>query len=191
MSTTICKSWRLDCISRRRGYLFMGTVFCIDSVQKMTDDEIWKVRLKLGGDEDAVLKTRSGQMKTQLGDMNDLNTLSVTLLIMGENEKAENFLRMILNDTPADNPTIATAYDSMTLLSFPPNHPDRATTCNNIAEMYRAQVNYDTALEYHEKALELRLVSVPPNHPHPATTYNNMAILYRAQGKYNTALKYH
>ncbi|CAF4687816.1 unnamed protein product, partial [Didymodactylos carnosus] len=59
------------------------------------------------------------------------------------------------------------------LISLPPNHPDIATTYNNIGLVYDNQGDYEKALKYYEKDLEISLISLPPNHPDIATTYNN------------------
>ena len=61
---------------------------------------------------------------------------------------------------------------------------------NNIAEVYWAQGEYEKALEYHGKALEVREKVFGSDHPSTATTYNNMAGVYWAQGEYEKALEY-
>ncbi|MCL1937955.1 MAG: tetratricopeptide repeat protein [Candidatus Azobacteroides sp.] len=70
-------------------------------------------------------------------------------------------------------------------------HPDTATTYNNIAEVYYAQGDYDQALEYHTKALNIREKVLGKEHPDTATTYNNIAEVYYAQGDYDQALEYY
>ena len=55
-------------------------------------------------------------------------------------------------------------------VALPPNHPDLATSYNNIASVYYNLKEYSKALELFEKALEIRLEKVPPGHPHIANT---------------------
>ena len=58
------------------------------------------------------------------------------------------------------------------------NHPDTATTYNNIALVYDAQGSYDKALEFHAKALAIQEAVLGTNHPDTATTYDNKASVY-------------
>ena len=62
---------------------------------------------------------------------------------------------------------------------------------NNMALVYQAQGEYEKALEYNGKALEVRERTLGNDHPDTATTYNNMAGVYQAQGEYEKALKYY
>ncbi|MBR3460290.1 MAG: tetratricopeptide repeat protein, partial [Clostridia bacterium] len=70
-------------------------------------------------------------------------------------------------------------------------HPDTATSYNNIALVYAAKGEYDRALEYHEKALAIREKVLGKEHPDTATSYNNIALVYYAKGEYDRALEYH
>ena len=50
--------------------------------------------------------------------------------------------------------------------------------------------DYDKALEYYGKALEIRESKLGKDHPDTATTYNNIAMVYWDKGEYDNALKY-
>ena len=67
-------------------------------------------------------------------------------------------------------------------------HPSIATIYNNMAGVYQAKKNYNTALDYYERALKIRRQA---NHPDVATVYNNMAGVYEAQGQRDKALEYY
>ena len=49
--------------------------------------------------------------------------------------------------------------------SLPSNHPDLASSYNNIGIVYDSMGEYSKALSSYEKALEIRQQSLPPNHP--------------------------
>ncbi|CAF4380811.1 unnamed protein product, partial [Rotaria sordida] len=49
--------------------------------------------------------------------------------------------------------------------ALPPNHPNLATSYNNIGQVYKDMGNYSKALEYYEKALKIREKALPSNHP--------------------------
>ena len=68
------------------------------------------------------------------------------------------------------------------------SHPDTATSCNNLAGLYRSQGDYARALPLYEKALRIREADLGDSHPDTATSYNNLAALYESQGDYARAL---
>jgi len=70
-------------------------------------------------------------------------------------------------------------------------HPDTASTYNDIGEVYRAMGTYDLALEYHKKAKAIREKVLGKKHPSTAQTYNNIALVYSNQGDYDKALEYY
>ena len=61
---------------------------------------------------------------------------------------------------------------------------------NNMALVYQEQGEYEKALEYFGKALDVRERVLGSDHPDTATTYNNMAVVYKEQGEYEKALEY-
>ena len=71
------------------------------------------------------------------------------------------------------------------------DHPDTATTYNNIAGVYSRKGEYDIALEWYEKALAIREKVLGKDHPDTATTYNNIAGVYSRKGEYDIALEWY
>ncbi len=59
------------------------------------------------------------------------------------------------------------------------DHPDVATSLNNLAELYRAQGKYAEAEPMYRRALEIFEKSIGENHPNVATVLENLAILLR------------
>ena len=70
-------------------------------------------------------------------------------------------------------------------------HPDIATSYNNIGSVYDDKGDYDKALEYYFKALEIREKVLGKEHPDIATLYNNIGFVYGTKGDYDKALEYH
>lgn len=66
-----------------------------------------------------------------------------------------------------------------------------ATLFNNLAGVQYAQGNYEKALEYNEKALQIMEKVLGLDHPYTATAYNNTAEGYYAQGEYEKAFEYY
>ena len=74
---------------------------------------------------------------------------------------------------------------------FGENHPDVATSYNDIGLVYKGLGEYAKALEYHEKSLDISLELYGESHPAVATSYNNIGSVYYSLGEYAKALEYH
>jgi tetratricopeptide (TPR) repeat protein len=68
-----------------------------------------------------------------------------------------------------------------------PDHPDVATSLNNLAVLYRVQGNYGDAEPLYQRALRIQETVLGPDHPDVAASLNNLALLYRVQGNYGDA----
>ena len=68
-----------------------------------------------------------------------------------------------------------------------PEHPDVATSLNNLAVLYSAQGLYAKAEPLYQRALAIWKKALGPEHPDVATSLNNLAALYQAQGRYAEA----
>ena len=67
------------------------------------------------------------------------------------------------------------------------DHPDMATSLNNLAMLYNKQGKYDEAEPLYQRALAINEKVLGPDHPDTATSLNNLAALYNNQGKYDEA----
>src|SRR5690242_11278511 len=67
---------------------------------------------------------------------------------------------------------------------YGPDHPETATSLNNLAELYRERNQFSQANPLYKRALAIREKSLGPNHALVATTLNGHAELYRAQRRY-------
>jgi tetratricopeptide (TPR) repeat protein len=67
-------------------------------------------------------------------------------------------------------------------------HPNIATSLNNLAYLYKSQGRYAEAQPLYEQALEMRKRLFAGDHPSVAQSLNNLALLYDSQGRYAEAL---
>ncbi len=67
------------------------------------------------------------------------------------------------------------------------DHPDYATSLNNLAELYRAMGDYARAEPLFRQALEIRKKALGEDHPDYAASLNNLALLYQDMGDYARA----
>jgi tetratricopeptide (TPR) repeat protein len=68
-----------------------------------------------------------------------------------------------------------------------PEHPDLATSLNNLGGLYMNQGKYEEAEPLYQRAIAIDEKALGPEHPGLATDLNNLATLYRIQGKYKEA----
>jgi tetratricopeptide (TPR) repeat protein len=66
-------------------------------------------------------------------------------------------------------------------------HPNLATSLNNLAELYSSQGRYTEAEPLYQEALKIDRIALPENDPQLATHRNNLAELYSSQGRYTEA----
>ena len=66
-------------------------------------------------------------------------------------------------------------------------HPDVATSLNNLAELYRSQGRYSKAEPLQLEALALRRRLLGEKHTDVAQSLDNLALLYKSQGRYSEA----
>jgi tetratricopeptide (TPR) repeat protein len=70
------------------------------------------------------------------------------------------------------------------------NHPAVAIDCNNLGAILRAKGNFDVALQYAKRALEIDEKVFNANHPTVARDCNNLALILQDQGNLDAALPY-
>ena len=68
-----------------------------------------------------------------------------------------------------------------------PEHPDVATSLNNLASLLKAQGSYAEARPLYERSLAIREKAFGSEHPKVAASLNNLALLLKAQGSYAEA----
>jgi tetratricopeptide (TPR) repeat protein len=67
--------------------------------------------------------------------------------------------------------------------SLGPEHPDVATSLNNLAELYRIQGQYGKAEPLYQRSLKIWEKSLGPDHPDVATSLKNYAELLSQTGR--------
>ena len=75
----------------------------------------------------------------------------------------------------------------MTEKRYGVDHPDTATSLNNLAELYRAMGRYPEAEALYVRSLSICEQKLGVDHPNTARSLNNLALLYYAMGRYPEA----
>ncbi len=67
------------------------------------------------------------------------------------------------------------------------DHPNTATSVNNLALLYKRQGRYAEAGPLYQRALAIQEEVLGPDHPNTATSLNNLALFCKSQGRYGEA----
>ena len=73
---------------------------------------------------------------------------------------------------------------------LPPNHPDLATSYNNVGYAFGKLGDHQKQLEFYQKALDIREQALPPDHPDLALSYSNVGFAWGKLGDYQKKLEF-
>ncbi|CAF1464074.1 unnamed protein product [Didymodactylos carnosus] len=149
----------------------IATIFRIESITKLRNPD-WKVTLTLTTAEDEQLTHLKDHFRLELGEMLNLHALGALTRLMGKYQHAQQYFTSLIQHNQ-------------------PTHPDLPRNYHNIGLVFQAKDEYDKALAYHEKALQIESNSLPSNHSSLATTYINIRLVCDQKGEYDKALHYH
>jgi tetratricopeptide (TPR) repeat protein len=193
----------------------MHSVFRIGQVKQIekNNNRLWQVDLTLTDDHDPQLQELTKTMQDVTTGPTGWFRLGRLMMKVAQFGKAQQVFEMILDRTTDEKEkgeiyyylarikddqgkyTEAITYSEKSLKirqkTLPANHPDLATSYNNIGVVYKNMGEYSKALSYYEKALEIQQKSLPVNHPDLATSYNNIGRVYDNMGEYSKALSSH
>jgi tetratricopeptide (TPR) repeat protein len=193
----------------------MHTVFRICDIIPMAENHrLFQVNLTLTNDNDKDLRVLTDHIeKETFPEEEGWYRLGKLLLTLGEAKKAEQVYNILLEqpnnehktgsiyrllgqakmDQAEFNEAITIYKKSINIYekTLSSNHPDLATSYNNIGMLYHSIGEYSEALPYHEKALAIRQQSLTPNHSDLATSYNNIGLVFYSISEYSKAISSH
>ncbi|CAF3966410.1 unnamed protein product, partial [Adineta steineri] len=237
-STPFASIKEMSAIKCEEEILFsMHTVFRVNAIKQMDNNEqLYQVELQLTSDDDQQLRILTDRIREEASGT-EWQRLGVLLLKIGQFNKAEELYKVLPEHTldedekayyyhqlgyvkndqgdykkaiwyyeqgleikqktlPSNHPDLATTFNNIGTLgiyqeTLPSNHPDLATSYSNIGLTYSEMGEYSKALSYYEKALEIQEKSLPSDHPDSAITYNNIGSVYDFMGEYSKTLSYY
>ncbi|CAF3287348.1 unnamed protein product [Rotaria sp. Silwood2] len=189
------------------------TIFRIQRIERIPDehtDRLWQVNLTLAGNQDDDFNKLTAHLREEISGETGWARLGSILITLGEPAKAEHLYHILLEKASTDkqrsayNLQLGSVYHRMgeyskalssyersleiQKIALPPNHPDLATSYNNIGNVYNNMGEYSKALSSYERSLEIKKIALPPNHPSLAASYNNIGAVYYSMGEYSKAL---
>ncbi|CAF1390373.1 unnamed protein product [Adineta steineri] len=193
--------------------LMFGAMLRIESVKYEENEKLWIAQLTLASDDDFELKNLYSHLKKKIGEeITNLDSLGKILIEMGEYKKAITFYQkyrresdMAKADSLYGEGTAAWRNDDYkpalqcleeavkirkTLLDSE-DDADIALYYNRIGSIYNGLKDYDSALDYLKKALDIQDKILSTDHIDFANTYNNIAIAHHYKEEFQLALEYY
>ncbi|CAF0925921.1 unnamed protein product [Adineta steineri] len=167
----------IDGISKIQGeeeILFsMHSVFRIQDIKQMGENtRLYEVNLTLTADNDPELSRLTDYIrKESYPGADGWKRLGLVLRKIGQFDKAEDIYQGLFDQTKDDK--------------------NRAPVYHQLGMIKYNQGEYQEALPYFEKALEIKQQSLPSNHPSFAASYNSIGLVNDNMGDYPKALSAH
>jgi tetratricopeptide (TPR) repeat protein len=151
----------------------MHTIFRIREIKSLGDsNRLWQVDLTLTSDNDKDLRDLTERIREEtLPDSTGWFRLGVLLLKMGQPDKAQQVYEVMLQETS--------------------DEAEKATIYHRLGWAKDEQGQYDEAIIFYKRSLEIRQKILPPTHPDLASSYNNTGGVYYNMGEYSKALSSH
>ena len=147
----------------------MHAIFRIGAIEKIYDDKpIYEVKLTLTADDDQELRNLTECIRKEVADETGWKRLGLLLVKIGQFDRAEELYNILIQQTA--------------------DEVEKAGYYNNRAYIKTQQGDYDKAIEYYEKSLQIFEKNLPPNHSDLATSYNNIGKVYKSMGQYSKAI---
>ncbi|CAF1319648.1 unnamed protein product [Adineta steineri] len=150
----------------------MHSVFRVNAIKQMGDkNELYQVELQLTSDDDQQLRLLTDRIREEADGNTGWQRLGNLLLKIGQFNKAEELYNVLLEQTSDEG--------------------EKAIYYGCLGYVKDDQGDYEKAIWYYEKGLEIEQKTLPSNHPSLATSYNNIGNVYDNMGEYEKALSYY
>ncbi|CAF4190765.1 unnamed protein product, partial [Adineta steineri] len=150
----------------------MHTVFRVNAIQQMDNNsQLYQVELELTSDDDQQLRLLTDRIRDEAVDDSGWERLGSLLLKIGQFNKAEELYNVLLEQT---------------------SHEDEQSHYHSqLGTVHCYKGNYEKAIWYYEKALEIHQKTLCSNHPYLIILYNNIGNVYDQMGEYSKAILYY
>jgi tetratricopeptide (TPR) repeat protein len=148
----------------------MHTVFHIRDIKPMGENHrLFQVDLTLTSDNDKDLRVLTDRIREEtLPDSEGWYRLGAVLYKMGQRKKAQQVYEILLEQATKES--------------------DKAPIYGQLGLFKYNQGEYQEAITFHEKSIEIYKKTLPPNHPDLIKYYNNIGNVYDEMGEYSKAL---
>ncbi|CAF1356566.1 unnamed protein product [Adineta steineri] len=148
----------------------MNTVFRIHTIKSIDkNNRLFQVDMELTSDTDKDIQLLGDRIREEISlDQNEWCKLGHLLCKMGKSDKARKIYETLLEQTNDDTEK-GYIYEQIGLVKY-------------------NQGEYDEALKFYKKSLEIQQKYLPPNHPNLALCYKRIGLVHNNMRKYAKAL---
>ncbi|CAF3464091.1 unnamed protein product, partial [Rotaria socialis] len=149
----------------------MHTVFRVGEIKQTTENSrLWEVQLTITDESDPQLAGLTDRIKEEI-DGRGWQRMGKLMLQVGHFDQAEELYNELLENASDDS--------------------DRAFIYHMLGIMKYSQCEYQQAVKFYEKSLEINRKTLPEDAPSLAPTYGNIGAVYYNMGEYSKALEYY
>lgn len=172
-STPFANIQNVTYFEQERELLFsIHTVFRIGQIKIMDKrGRLVEVHLTLTADDDPQLQKLTDRLQAEIEDLTGWERVGNLLYSVGESKKAEELYLVLLGSVT--------------------NQDDEALYNHQLGCMKHDQGNYEEALRYYEKAIDLREKTLSGSQLRLAASYNNIGTVYHDMSDYSKALSFY
>ena len=159
--------------TREKEILFsMHTVFRVDDIKHtLTNTRRWEVQLSLTDDNDPQLAGLMNYMKEELFGSTGWHRLGDLMIKVGHFNQAEELYNQLLKNASSDD--------------------DRAQIYCQLGSLKNYQGEYNEAVTFYERILEIERRTLPEDGPSLSAVYSNIGGVYKNMGEYSKALEFY
>ncbi|CAM2729054.1 unnamed protein product, partial [Rotaria socialis] len=149
----------------------MHTVFRVGEIKQTTENSrLWEVQLTITDESDPQLSALTNCIKEEI-DGTRWHRMGKLMLKVGHFDQAEELYNELLENSSNDT--------------------DRAHIYHQLGILKNDQGQYQAAVTFYEKSLEIKRKALPEDDVSLADTYGNIGIVYKNMGEYSKALEYY
>jgi tetratricopeptide (TPR) repeat protein len=150
----------------------MHTIFRIGEIKQIDkNDRLWQVELTFTSDIDPRFYALTDHIRQEIDGPTKWHRLGKYLLKLGQFDVADGLYQSLLEQATDER--------------------GKSILYNQLGLVRNGRGEYKEAIQFYEKALEIRQKSLPPNHPDLAQSYNNIGLVYQNMKEYSKALSFH
>ncbi|CAF0898124.1 unnamed protein product [Adineta steineri] len=160
----------MSCFQEEDEILFsMHTVFRVTEIKQIDNNNLFfQVELQLTSDDDQQLRVLTDRIRREADGDTGWERLGKLLLKIGQFNKAEELYNVLLEQTSNNN--------------------EKALYYGCLGYIKDDQGDYEKAIWYYEKSLEIYQKIFPSNHPSLAISYNNIGLVCAKIKEYSKAI---
>ncbi|CAF3059577.1 unnamed protein product [Rotaria sp. Silwood2] len=171
LSTPFASIKNVSYYQTEREILFsMHSVFRIGHIKQIEqdNDRLWQVELKLTSDDDPQRRNLTERIRNEISWLTGWHRLGRFLIMIGHFIKAEDLYKILFEQSD--------------------NEAEKAHIMHHLGVIKDGQGDYEMAINFYEKSLEINREILSPDHHFLGSSYDGIGLVYTKKHDYSKAL---